>query len=570
MFTSAISSFSRFQETSRPVMNNEMTKPLLLFCAASLLACLGCSNMALTGGGTEGGNVEQVAGTLMTPGGGVASNAQVALVSGSYNPASAVGPGGIALDTTSEGGVYIFSHIDTGVYNIQAVDLNKRTRVFISDIHLTGRSVRIQADTLEKPGRIRVQLITAADSTGGFVYLPGSTVIDTFSSNSGYVMMDSVPRGMFHSLCYGPRQNPGASTVLAENVQVVPESTTIVSPYEAWSFSKRLYLNTASTGAGVQGNVVHFPVLVRLSGINFNFTQAKSSGEDCRFTKSNGVPLAYEIERWNASQSSAEIWVKVDTVFGNDNSHFIIMYWGNPTATSASSGTAVFDTAQGFQGVWHMGQAGNTTAFDATFNHFDQTPFGMTAASSVSGAVGGAQEFDGKASFFQSIGTASGKLNFPQGGTYAISAWAYADTLDQYYHTIACKGDNQYNLEIIPSDEWEFAEYADGAGWNMTTSHATEKVWTYVTGIRDGSKEYLYVNGAVADSIVLLGTAAFPRNSGFDFMIGRTIKSSSDTTAYFFKGVIDEVRITSVAPSADWIRLCYMNQNAEDKLVIFK
>jgi hypothetical protein len=74
----------------------------------------------------------------------------------------------------------------------------------------------------------------------------------------------------------------------------------------------------------------------------------------------------------------------------------------------------------------------------------------------------------------------------------------------------------------------------------------------------------------LADSIISLGTAPVPRNSGFDFMIGRTIKSSGDTTAYFFKGIIDEVRITSVAPGAAWIKLCYTNQNSGDRLVIFK
>jgi hypothetical protein len=41
-------------------------------------------------------------------------------------------------------------------------------------------------------------------------------------------------------------------------------------------------------------------------------------------------------------------------------------------------------------------------------------------------------------------------------------------------------------------------------------------------------------------------------------------------TGFFFKGIIDKVRGTSVAPSADWVKLCYMNQKAEDALVAFR
>ena len=44
---------------------------------------------------------------------------------------------------------------------------------------------------------------------------------------------------------------------------------------------------------------------------------------------------------------------------------------------------------------------------------------------------------------------------------------------------------------------------------------------------------------------------------------------SKDPETRFFKGKIDEVCLASTARSADWIRLCYMNQNTEDRLVTF-
>jgi hypothetical protein len=38
----------------------------------------------------------------------------------------------------------------------------------------------------------------------------------------------------------------------------------------------------------------------------------------------------------------------------------------------------------------------------------------------------------------------------------------------------------------------------------------------------------------------------------------------------YWKGIIDEARISSRALSADWIRLSYMNQKVVDALVNFK
>ena len=173
-----------------------------------------------------------------------------------------------------------------------------------------------------------------------------------------------------------------------------------------------------------------FPVLIRLTGSAFDFSQAQTSGGDLRFAKSDNTPLPYEIERWDPAAGMAEVWVKVDTVLGNDNTHAITMYWGNPNVADSSNGAAVFDTASGFQGVWHLGEAGNTVAKDATINGFNGTLYGMTAASSVPGAIGIARNFDGASGYIQMIGTAAGKLNFSQNGFYAVSAWVCADTLD--------------------------------------------------------------------------------------------------------------------------------------------
>jgi hypothetical protein len=475
---------------------------------------------------------------------------------------------------TDSRGRFTVDSVDTGKYCLEVNDGDGKAVLFTCSILTRDTVVDLGLDSVRPAATINgVIALQARKEVSLYVQVYGLERLARRDPLTGGFSISQVPAGNYslRILSSSPLFSPGLVNIISLRPGVTNTLDTIaVVPFQGWNYSRRCVCNTTFSGANVAGNVLNFPALIRLSNSNFNFSEAKSDGSDLRFSKSDSTPLAYEIERWDAVQGSAEVWVRCDTIYGNDSTHFMTMVWGNPGAATASNSAAVFDTAQGFQGVWHLGQTGNSTAYDATFNHFDQTPVGMTSASAVAGVIGGAQKFDGRSSFFQAVGTATGKLNFPQGGTYAVSAWAFADTLDKYYHTIACKGDNQYNLEIIPSDEWEFAEYEDGAGWDLTTSHAAQRAWTYVTGVRDGAKEYLYVNGNLVDSVVTTGPSTIVRNSGFDFFIGRTIKSPGDTTAYFFKGVIDEVRVSSVAPSADWTRLCYMNQKTTDLLVEFK
>jgi hypothetical protein len=102
--------------------------------------------------------------------------------------------------------------------------------------------------------------------------------------------------------------------------------------YSLWAQQEDVFLNTTAAGADVSDNITGFPVLIKLNAGNFNFSQAKSNGEDIRFAKIDGIHLAYQIESWDAVNSNASIWVLVDTVYGNNSTQKIKMYWGKSDA----------------------------------------------------------------------------------------------------------------------------------------------------------------------------------------------------------------------------------------------
>jgi hypothetical protein len=562
---------------------------LRCFGILMMIACMmcDCSNDITAGG--EGNGSETIAkGRITDENGAPVAHARVSLLPASYNPVVNPAPPAQWQVLTDNNGEYLIAKVIIGDYNLQSFAINNGKTGLIQGIRISTITNEITMDTLrlQAPGTIIVLCDTAQVHAGDYLYISGTTiftVVDTQSIRNGVVTLSGVPSGSFASITYVGRQQ--TQNLLIDTLSVSPGSTVSVS-YSAWKFSKRLILTTAASGAAVSGNVVDFPVLVRLNAGNFNFSQANADGNDLRFAKANGTPLPYEIERWDASQSSAEIWVKVDTVFGNDSSQYINMYWGASTGSatqSLSNSAAVFDTSNGFGGVWHMEQASNHLIADATTNHYDGT-LSDTAPIPAQGTIGMAYEFDGIANSISMKGTASSALNFPQDGYYTLSAWVYADTLDYapapdsvYANdmTIISKDNCQYNLKTRTTS-WTFGEFHDYSGWQATFTPATQRAWKYVVGVKQGTKQYLYVDGkCMVDSVSSFAPKNEPRTTISDVTIGkmpgkRWASLTTDGPGCFFKGKVDEVRIMNRALNADYIKLCFMNQKGTDALVVFK
>jgi hypothetical protein len=181
------------------------------------------------------------------------------------------------------------------------------------------------------------------------------------------------------------------------------------------------------------------------------------------------------------------------------------------------------------------------------------------------------QAFNGSSTFIEIPNTASSKLTFPQHGNYTVSAWVYLDSLPSGttaanpFGDIIAKGNLEYHLQVT-MDAWQFSEMESGIGWDDTQVPAQVGAWFHVVGVRKGAKQYLYVNGTTVDSSITVASdssnQAFPQNISLG---GLPSKSW-----YFLDGKIDEARILNISQSANWIKLCYMNQKSTDALIMFR
>jgi hypothetical protein len=539
-----------------------------LFFIVFMMRC----TMDLAGGSSEIGN-GMVLGRVVNEQGNPACSTIVRIMTSDYNPLKNGPLADTCIDTTNADGIYQLIAQHGRTYSIQAVHMTLRTRVIVPGVEMKNADCNVPQCTLKVPGAIKVLLPDSVDQLFGYVNVPGSDIFVFLNNGTGFVTLDSVPAGVIPAVYYSST-SISASAIIRYDVPVIPGDTTVVyNP--SWKYARRLFLNMTTSGTNISGEVYNFPVLVRLTAVNFNFTQAKADGGDLRFTKDDGTPLPYEIERWDPVTELAEVWVKVDTVRGNDSLQRITMYWGNPAAISESSGAAVFDSSGGFEGVWHLNETSGALARDASHNGFTGTyrgglPQGVPGPSDIS------QNIVRPDSDYIDMGNV---LN-PGMKNFSFGVWIKRAALGTQQAIIAKTNGNAPSAAygyLLNFDDNNIPHLymATGSGsWagdstfdvktNLAITDST--TWHYVFVVIDRSDNALckmYVDGI--DRTGVKGgnvTHISAVSNALNFHIGT---ESDDNCS--FSGAIGEVTVAFTARSADWVKLSYMNQKEQDALV---
>ncbi len=348
--------------------------------------------------------------------------------------------------------------------------------------------------------------------------------------------------------------------------------------YSDWDFTTNWTINTSDQGANVTGTVTDFPLLIRLNSGNFTFGDAQSNGEDLRFSRSVGSAdrhLYYEIERWDGTNDSAEIWVRVDTIYGSNSSQYITMHWGNSgtDVRNRSRGDRVFDVSEGFAGVWYITEeqsnTGNPGIYkDATLNANNGND--EIVLTSQDGLIAQGHDFNGVDDYIEIPNSSS--TEDVQESNFTLSGWLNADQIppgtgsdnDAYYMIL---GKDGYHMGIYLENDSTFnmqqyigaqAEIAKGA------SKASSGTFYYVVGVVDMEAGWakVYVNGEQDGTESWTGGTAAREYGTTPFRIGITDEAHS-TWRWPADGKIDEARVVNKIRSADWIKLCYETQKSD-------
>lgn len=368
----------------------------------------------------------------------------------------------------------------------------------------------------------------------------------------------------------------GLRTVVAVMVFAVTAlSLANADDYSKWPHVRKYILNTTSTGALVSKNVLNFPILLRLNPGNFDsFSGTLDGGSDIRFSKTDGTHLPYQIERWkdgDDDNDTAEIWIRIDTVYGNNNTQSFIMYWGNGTASDSSSGVDVFNGTDGFMGTYHLG--GDLE--DASSRGNDGVDSNTVDA--AGGLIGRARSFNGSSQFFnvgdlpdRTHGTISCWFRLP--AAFSSSTTTTQGIWGKYEYnsinsTLSIKGtDWKMDTSGLILGKIENLEYGGHYFFDTTTTSLAANTWYHIAWSW-GDTASLFVNGVRTCRLALYDSVCGTANDEIGRSYYDTQTNIEGGGPRYFNGLLDEFRIDNTRRTLEWVKLCYENQKNAQTLV---
>ena len=358
-------------------------------------------------------------------------------------------------------------------------------------------------------------------------------VCDSYTSlGSGCRVFEFWDTGKVTSYAYNLETN----TVLESNTIYTADTASMENWLAGWEYRYPITIDHTK----VAGTLTDYPVFVNISASNDIGARILSSGHDIRFTSDDGITLLdYEKESFSVADNvcTAAIWVNVPTV-SNTEDTVIYMYTGNPNAVDGESASGVWD--DNYLAVHHMGDV--TQLVDSTKNNIDNTT--VSGLSAVNGVYGNALFFDGATNV--SLGNSS-ILNTATDGI-----------------TVEC---NIKTTQLLTDNYAIMGRWTWAAGGQWCIRNAGVGMQTSINGIptantlpvyktfNDGNlhdvvmtynrtNNVLYIDGIpVASAAYTVAIAPSDKN----FIIG------SADNGYYFNGSIDEVRLSNVARSAEYV-----------------
>lgn len=339
---------------------------------------------------------------------------------------------------------------------------------------------------------------------------------------------------------------------------------------DAWADPTCRYrIKITFKNSGSSTDLQNFPVLVVLNNTNKvdPLLYTRTNKTDIRFYNGSTL-LPKETELWNTGGNSY-IWVKVDKIPKSD-AGYIYAYYNCSGSKNLDSPTSVWPMSE-YAMIQHLEEASGNRA-DSTSNNNAGTPASGVSKTTTppGGKIDGADKFDGSTSGYTSVPDAD-SLDFGT-SSFSYSFWFYStaggtqDILDKKLGT-ATGIYAGYKLTISSESTVGFsAVLGDGvSGHNVRLDTGTDSrrggnVWAMCTVVvnRTSQTMTIYMDGSTKTSpswtasILSVGSVSNMRA----LRLGGTTNGTSNR---YFSGHLDEVRISKVARSPDWIKADYLS-----------
>ena len=331
--------------------------------------------------------------------------------------------------------------------------------------------------------------------------------------------------------------------------------------------------NIAITNAGTT-SLTNFPAYANVTydaDMLANYSDLRFYGGSC----GNDDPLLdYEIENYTAA--SASVWVRLPTLAASGTT--ISVYYKNNTAVGSGQNiSGVWDSNS--VSTWHLDDnpAGTAPQMKDSKGAYNGTTISMTSSNQVPAQIDGGLSFNG---VNNSVNCTD--MSPIDGATQlTVSAWIKVDNLTTdnmilskgtfaanqallfWYDTTTSTGSRPHTISAQVGTGsaqvilYGSANLANDNNWHYVTA-------TYIGGSTTGLRLYIDGEEDTGQSPVSTASVAALASTTTPVYIGR-----SSGGAPYFNGIIDEVRVSNVARSADWINQSYQMESNQSSYVSF-
>ena len=346
----------------------------------------------------------------------------------------------------------------------------------------------------------------------------------------------------------------GAAKLLLIVTALIPLAASAASSWWSndWKYRKEIGFDLSPTGADIASTPQDVPVLVRLSLANFSyFNDTKADGSDFRLIAGDDkTPLKFHFEKYDPQSQIALLWVRVPQITGGAKSDKIYAYYGNPDAPAAADVAGTYDAQQVL-----VLSFPETTGLPMDSTAYKNNPSASTAVLTPAALIAGGAKFAGKESITIPA-TASLRLLPNQGLT--ASAWLRIETPQQAAVLALVDGAKSVELDVEGAKLVARANFGGTPVTVTSGADLTMSQWHHVAITAASGKLTLYVDGFPAGSAPVT-----LQEVGGSFTVG------SAGGAKFLTGDIDEVEVSKVARSPEWIKASAKGQGMDANLVLY-
>ena len=320
-----------------------------------------------------------------------------------------------------------------------------------------------------------------------------------------------------------------------------------------------------SDGMMIGPVLTDFPVYVDLSTLPSSFHQHvnQTDGRDIRITKSDGTTeLPREVVSYNAVAKTGELYFKYTGTLNSQTDTSVYIYYGNPVATDYAA-TATYGRNNvwdgSYVGVWHLQESGNGTSGefkDSTSHGFNGTGDSSAYPTQASAKLSNGQSFDGSNDNI-TVGNISSVLNLISATppSYTISAWLYkSDTSGGDLGGIALTSASPTAPRLTYRSTTTNIGSQLKSGSTVINKTSAIGSWYYAVGGYDSGITKLFLN---VNNTASTDTTAADTNLT-TLSMNERIGNAGDN----YKGLIDEVRVSSIRRSDTWTSTEYNDQNS--------